>query len=76
MATGNTHEVEMADGRRVFYSYGVPVAVHTPGVGYEAREQRFSVTTSKHVNGWAGRDARKLTEAAFRAAIAPLALKG
>jgi hypothetical protein len=67
----NTYTVSLADGRQVCFSYGVPVAAFIPGQGYVKTSDRFSVTTSRHANGFAGRQATELQPAAFAALIAP-----
>jgi len=33
-------------------SYATPVAGYIPGIGFVETEQKFSVTTSKHVSQW------------------------
>lgn len=68
----NTHTITLADGREVCFSYGVPVAAFLPGRGYVRTAERYSVTTSKHANGYAGKDSPQLPDAEFRAAIAPI----
>lgn len=36
----------------ILYSYQTPVAVHVEGIGYFRTAEKFSVTTSKHINKW------------------------
>lgn len=43
------------DGKQVLFSYNTPVAAYLPGVGYVVTEEKYSTTTSKHVNSWAGK---------------------
>lgn len=53
----NQTEVHTDDGKIIFYSYSTPVAAFIPGEGYLKTDQKHSVTTSKHVNAWAGKNA-------------------
>ncbi len=46
----NQTEIERADGVTIFYSYNTPVAAFVPGKGALCSSQKYSVTTSKHVN--------------------------
>ena len=48
----NTTELDLKDGTTVFFSYKTPVAACIPGRGFVKTEQKYSVTTSKHVNQW------------------------
>ena len=64
--------VDLADGREVLLSYGVPVAAFVPGRGYIKTARKYSVTTSKHANQYAGIGATVLDDAEFRALIAPI----
>lgn len=83
----NVCEVEYTDGRRVCFSYGVPVAAFIPrdyamvaemltGIGcpdgYLRTDARYSVTTSKHMNQFAGRDSLTVPDAVFRTLIGPV----
>ena len=70
--TMNTSTVDFADGRRVCLSYGVPFAVFVPGRGYLRRALKFSVTSSRHMNAFAGASAPALDEVAFAEEISPL----
>lgn len=36
----------------VFFSYETPVAALVPGRGYLRTDQKWSATTSKHINRW------------------------
>lgn len=65
--------VTLTDGRQVCLSYGVPVAAHIPGRGYVRTDERYSVTTSKHANAFAGKDSAVLPETEFRALVSPIA---
>lgn len=68
----NTSKVSLADGREVLMSYGVPVAAFVPGRGYIRTAEKFSVTTSKHANGYAGKDSPQVQPAEFAELIAPV----
>lgn len=59
MAKNSTHVdiVSLSDGREVCLSYGVIVAAFIPGRGHLRTDRRWSVTTSKHMNHYAGKDA-------------------
>jgi hypothetical protein len=48
----NQTEVMLADGTTVLYSYVTPVAARVPGRGWVRTSQKWSVTTTKHVNRW------------------------
>ena len=37
------------------FSYGTLCAAFVSGVGFVKSDRKYSVTTSRHVNGWAGR---------------------
>lgn len=49
----NAHVVTCDDGTQILFSYTTPVAVYLPELGYYRTSQRYSVTTSRHVNAWA-----------------------
>lgn len=51
----NQTMITTKDGAQVFFSYNTPVAAFLPGVGYVVTEEKHSVTTSKHINKWAGK---------------------
>ena len=36
----------------IFFSYETPVAAYVSGRGYVRTEQKFSKTTTKHINKW------------------------
>jgi len=49
---GNTTEIE-TDTATILFSYGVPVAACLKnGKGFIRTSTKYSVTTSKHINGW------------------------
>jgi hypothetical protein len=43
----NAVELELANGKRVLFSYSTPVAAYLPGTGYVRTDKRWSVTTSR-----------------------------
>lgn len=51
----NQTMITLSNGAQVFFSYNTPVAAYLPGEGYVVTATKHSVTTSKHVNGWAGK---------------------
>jgi len=50
----NQTEVETNEGR-IFFSYKTPVAAYLWGKGYIKTEKYWSVTTSRHINKWMGK---------------------
>lgn len=72
----NTIVIALTDGREVCLSYGVPVAAFVPGRGYLKTAERYSVTTSKHANTFAGKDAPSVPHDEFLSLVAPIAEKG
>jgi hypothetical protein len=52
--------IDLSDGRQVCQSYGVTVAAFIPGRGYVRTDARYSVTTSRHMNAFAGKDADEI----------------
>ena len=48
----NQTEVSLADGTEVLFSYSTPVAALVPGKGWIRTAQKWSTTTSKHINAW------------------------
>ena len=48
----NQTEVALPCGAVVFFSYETPVAAMLPSGQYIRTEQKYSVTTSKHLNKW------------------------
>jgi hypothetical protein len=48
----NQTEVQLADGTVVLVSYVTPVAALVPGKGWIRSAQKWSATTSKHINAW------------------------
>lgn len=45
-------DVSYENGAQFLLSYATPVAAYIPGLGFMETEQKFSVTTSKHVSQW------------------------
>lgn len=90
--SSNVTIVSLTDGREICLSYGVPVAAFIPGGldlpivwpypdraiprGYMRTDAKYSVTTSRHANDYAGRDSAVVDDATFRALIAPVTGKG
>lgn len=52
----NMTEVQLADGTVVLVSYTTPVAALVPGKGWIRTAQKWSATTSKHINKWLARN--------------------
>lgn len=48
----NKTELHRADGSVVLFSYQTPVAAMIAGRGYLRTEQKYSLTTSKHITQW------------------------
>jgi len=71
----STTTIRLDDGREVCLSYGVPVAAFVPGRGYIKTARKFSVTTSRHANAFAGDSAKVLDDAEFCSLVAPIATK-
>ena len=71
----NSNQVALTDGRVICLSYGVPVAAFIPGKGYVKTSRKFSVTTSKHANSFAGDRATVLDDAEFCKLIEPIESK-
>ena len=40
------------DGVNILVSHTTPVACYIPGIGYLRTTERYSVTTTRHVNQW------------------------
>ena len=48
----NKTELTLHDGTVVFFSYKTPVAALIPGEGWVRTDEKYSVTTSKHISQW------------------------
>jgi hypothetical protein len=48
----NQTEIHLNDGTIVFVSYETPVAAFVDGFRWVKTEQKYSATTSRHVNKW------------------------
>lgn len=70
--SANVQIVKLDDGREVCLSYGVIVAAFIPGRGYLRTDARFSVTTSKHMNQFAGKERPEVPHAELVALCAPI----
>lgn len=64
--------VNLSDGRQVCLSYGVIVAAFIPGKGYLRTNERYSVTTTRHMNTFAGKDAPEVDHADLLKACDPV----
>jgi hypothetical protein len=51
---GSNQTEVSANGCRVLYSYETPVALEAPSGKYYKTDQKWSVTTSKHINRFVG----------------------
>ena len=51
----NMTEVETSEAR-ILFSYRTPVAAYVYGDGFVRTEKWWSVTTSRHINKWIGKD--------------------
>ena len=51
----NMTEVETSEAR-ILFSYRTPVAAYVFGRGFVKTEKWWSVTTSRHINKWIGKD--------------------
>ena len=71
----NISTIRLTDGREICLSYGVPVAAFIPGQGYVKTSRRYSVTTSRHANAYAGDNAKVLEDNVFCELIAPIESK-
>ena len=56
----NQTVLSIGDGE-VFYSYQTPVAGFVPGLGWIRTATTYSVTTSRHVNGYLANTVGKVT---------------
>jgi hypothetical protein len=65
----NQTQMEIGDAT-VLFSYNTPVAAHLPALGWVRTAQKFSVTTSRHVNRWLdGMTAKSLPAEQFAEAL-------
>lgn len=48
----NQSKLTFADGKEVFFSYETPVAAYVPEIGYVKTSQKWSRTTSRHINNF------------------------
>jgi hypothetical protein len=51
----NQTEISVGDNL-VLFSYNTPVAAWVRGRGWLRTEQKFSKTTTKHINAWLGKN--------------------
>jgi hypothetical protein len=73
--SANTYTVKLTDGREVCFSYRVAVAAFIPGRGYVKTAAKYSPTTSKHANQYAGTAAKICAPDQFERLIAPVAVR-
>jgi hypothetical protein len=66
----NQTQLELSNGTHILFSYETPVAAFIPGKGYVRSSKKYSVTTSKHVNAWAGKDASPVPQSEIDALMA------
>ena len=52
----NSHNTE------VLFSYETPVAAYTLNKGWIQTDRKYSRTTTKHINQWAGKYAKKVPQ--------------
>ena len=81
--SANVQVVKLTDGREVCLSYGVIVAAFIPKgypikgdawcEGYVRTDARYSVTTSRHMNAFAGKDSPIIPDADLKALCLPVA---
>lgn len=80
----NVQTIDLADGRQVCLSYGVIVAAFIPHDcayrrlnvrGYVRTDKQFSVTTSKHMNQFAGKDSPRIPHEDLLLLCAPIQSK-
>jgi len=48
----NQTEVKFENNIYVFFSYRTPVAAFVPGMSFIRTKEKYSRTTSKHINKW------------------------
>jgi len=60
----NQTELTLPNGAVVLFSYETPVAAQLASGGFVRTEQKWSVTTSRHINKWLqGIDAQEVPQA-------------
>lgn len=52
MTKANITEIQKTNGTIVLISYTTPVAAFVQGQGFFRTTERYSVTTTRHVNKW------------------------
>lgn len=65
----NQTVLALDNGTEILFSYSTPVAAFVPGRGYVKTDRRYSVTTSKHINGWAGKTAATVPQNELNALV-------
>jgi hypothetical protein len=56
---GNRMTIELANAT-VFFSYNTPVAAFVQGQGFLRCSERYSVTTTKHINKWLSQESSSM----------------
>ena len=65
----NKTKLVYGNGTEIFFSYDTPVAGCSKELGYFKTEQKFSRTTTKHINSYIGdRDAQTIPQRAIQLA--------
>ena len=67
----NQTELHLGDDLTVFFSYETPVAAFVSGKGYMRTEEKYSKTTTKHINQWFQRAVRSGPYRAFNPVTVP-----
>ena len=73
MASTHTATIVLVDGREVYQSYGVTVAAFIPGRGHLRTSARYSVTTSRHMNQFVGKNTTEVSHAELLKLTEPVA---
>ena len=66
----NTTELTLNSGTVVLFSYNTPVAARDSIGNTFHTSTKYSVTTSKHINAFAGKSAEEKDQAFFNAMVA------
>lgn len=75
MASLHVQTIKFQDGREVCLLYGVIVAAFIPGRGMIKTRARYSNTTTRYMNQFAGKNAPEIDHAELLALCAPVASK-
>ena len=70
-AGNNMAELSLTNGTDVLFSYETPVAAFIEGEGYVRTMNKYSVTTTRHINKWLnGIVAREVPQSVIDALVA------